>query len=56
VLAHEAIPKLRHFNSQDLSNMLGAYAKVGAPKSNSSLFEAATYSIIALDDWVDFWP
>jgi hypothetical protein len=56
VLAHEAIPKLRHFNSQDLSNMLGAYAKVGASKSNSSLFEAATYSIIALDDWVDFWP
>jgi hypothetical protein len=55
-LAHEAIPKLRHFNSQDLSNMLWACAKGGVSKSNSALFEAAADSIIALDDLVDFWP
>ena len=29
VLALEAISKMRHFNSQDLSNMLWAYANVG---------------------------
>ena len=37
VLAPEAMSKLRHFNPQDLSNMLWAYAKVGA--SNPALFK-----------------
>jgi hypothetical protein len=54
VLAREAIFKLRRFSSQNLSNMLWAYAKVGA--SNSSLFEAAGITIVAMNDLVDFWP
>jgi hypothetical protein len=56
VLAHEAISKLRHFNSQDLSNMLWAYAKVGTSKSNSSLFKAAGDLIVALKDLNGFKP
>ena len=54
VLALEAISKLRRFNSQNLSNMLWAYAKVGS--SNSSLFKATEDSIVSLHDLVDFWP
>jgi hypothetical protein len=58
VLAHEAISQLRHFNSQDLTNMLRAHANVnvGVLRSNMSLFEAAGDSIFALDESVDFWP
>jgi hypothetical protein len=56
ILAHEAISKLRHFNSQDMSNMLLDYAKEGVSKSDSSLFEAVGDSILALDHLVDFWP
>ena len=58
VLAHEAISQLRHFNSQDLTNMLWAHANVnvGVLRSNMSLFEAAGDSIFALDESVDFWP
>jgi hypothetical protein len=37
VLAQEAILKLWHFNSQDMSSMLWAYANEGS--SNSQLFE-----------------
>ena len=56
VVAHEAVSKLRHFKSQDLSNMLWAYAKVGTSKSNSSLFKAAGDSIFAHDNLVALWP
>ncbi len=56
VLAHEAIFMLRHFNSQDVSNVLWAYAKVGASKSNSSLFEAAGNTIVAMRDFSGFKP
>ena len=54
VVALEAIYKLWHLNSQYLSNMLWAYAKVGA--SHSALFMAAGDSIVALDSLSNFWP
>ncbi len=50
------VSKLRHFKSQDLSNMLWAYAKVGTSKSNLSLFKAAGDSIVAHDNLVALWP
>ena len=50
----QAMSKLRHFNPQDLSNMLWAYAKVGA--SNPALFKASGDSIVALNNLRDFWP
>ena len=52
--AVKVIYKLRHFNSQDLSNMLWAYAKVGA--SNLALFKAAGDSIVALDSFSGLKP
>jgi hypothetical protein len=54
VEAVEAIYNLRHFTSQNLSNMLWAYAHVGA--SNSALFNAAGDSVIALEDLSEFMP
>jgi hypothetical protein len=54
VVALKAIYKLRHFNSQELSNMLWAYAKVGA--SNSALFVEAGDASVALDSLSDFKP
>jgi hypothetical protein len=54
VVAVEAIYNLRHFTSQGLSNMLWAYANVGA--SNSALFNAAGDSVIALEDLSEFMP
>ncbi len=54
VVAVQANSKLRHFNSQDISNILWAYANVGA--SNSKFFKAAGDSIIDLDNLSDVWP
>jgi hypothetical protein len=54
VLALEAMSKLNHFNSQDLSNMLLSYAKMES--SNSVLFKAVGDSIVGMNDLSEFWP
>jgi hypothetical protein len=54
VLALEAMSKLQHFNSQDLSNMLWSYAKVEL--SNSLLFKAAGDVIMGMNDLSEFQP
>jgi hypothetical protein len=54
VLALEAMSKLHHFNSQDLSNMLWSYAKLES--SNSLLFTAVGDSIMGMNDLSEFWP
>ncbi|KAL3775652.1 hypothetical protein ACHAW5_008122 [Stephanodiscus triporus] len=54
VLALKAIFKLQHFNSQDLSNMVWAYANVRASKS--TLFKAAGDSVVTLENLKGFKP
>ena len=54
VLALEAMTMLKHFNSQDLSNMLWSYAKMES--SNSLLFTAVGDSIVGMNDLSEFWP
>ena len=54
ILALEAMSKLHHFNSQDLSNMLWSYAKLES--SNLLLFKAAGDSIVGMNDLSEFWP
>ena len=54
VLALEAMSKLKHFNSQDKSNMLWSYAKMES--SNSVLFKAVGDSIVGMNDLSEFWP
>jgi hypothetical protein len=53
-LALEAMSKLQHFNSHDLSNMLWSYAKLES--SNSLLFKAAGDLIVGMNDLSEFWP
>jgi hypothetical protein len=50
--ADEAMSKFHHFNSQDLSNMLWSYAKLGT--SNSVLFKAAGDLIVDMNDLSGF--
>jgi hypothetical protein len=54
ILALEAMYKLHHFNSHDLSNMLWSYAKLDS--SNSVLFKAAGDLIVGMNDLSEFWP
>ena len=54
ILAVVAMPKLKHFNSQDLSNMLWSYAKLES--SNLLLFKAAGDSIVDMNDLSEFKP
>jgi hypothetical protein len=54
ILALEAMSKLQHFNSQDLSNMLWSYAKVES--SNSVLFKTAGDLIVGMNDLSEFEP
>jgi hypothetical protein len=54
ILALEAMSKLQHFNSQDLSNMLLSYAKLES--SNSLLFKAAGDKIVGMYDLSEFLP
>jgi len=54
ILALEAMSKLHHFNSQDLSNMLWSYAKLES--SNLLLFKAAGDSIVDMNDVGEFNP
>jgi hypothetical protein len=54
ILALEAISKLQHFNSQDLSNMLLSYAKMKS--TNSMLFKTAGDSIVGMNDLSGFMP
>jgi hypothetical protein len=54
ILALEAMYKLQHFNSQDLSNMLLSYAKMES--SNLVLFKAVGDSIVGMNDLSEFWP
>jgi hypothetical protein len=54
ILALEAMSKLQHFNSQDLSNMLLSYAKLES--SNSLLFKAAGDKIVGMNDLSEFEP
>ena len=54
VLALEAMSKLKHFNSQNLSNMLWSYAKIKS--SNSVLFKAVGDSIVGMNDVGEFKP
>jgi hypothetical protein len=54
ILALEAMSKLQHFNSQDLSNMLWSYAKLES--SNSVIFKAAGDSIVGMKDLSSFLP
>ena len=54
ILALEAMSKLKHFNSQDLSNMLWSYAKMES--SNSVLFKAAGDLIVVMNDLSEFKP
>jgi hypothetical protein len=67
VLALEAMSKLTHFNSQDLSNMLWSYAKMESSNSllwsyakmessNSLLFTAVGDSIVGMNDLSEFKP
>jgi hypothetical protein len=52
--ADEAMSKLQHFNSQDLSNMLWSYAKLGS--SNLVLFKSAGDLIVGKNDLIEFKP
>lgn len=54
VLAFEALPKLKDFNSHDLANVLWAFGSAGA--RNARLFEGAAERIVALDSLDGFDP
>jgi hypothetical protein len=52
IAALEAMSKLQHFNSQDLSNMLWSYAKMES--SNLVLFKAAGNLIVGMNDLSEY--